>query len=140
MFLMFFMCEVNSSYATEIISSQSSHIPEIKYDSNEDNNLFEIFSNNDNNNNTNEFSQEPFVKIRNLNKNYGAVEALKNLNLDLYEGQVYTLLGHNGKIFISFFFCFCFFLFSTRLNINHVNLYGELDDTKPHITFFTQNN
>ena len=108
---MFFMCEVNSSYATEIISSQSSHIPEIKYDSNEDNNLFEIFSNNDNNNNTNEFSQEPFVKIRNLNKNYGAVEALKNLNLDLYEGQVYTLLGHNGKIFISFFLFLFFFVF-----------------------------
>ena len=117
MFLIFFLCEVNSSYATEIISSpteiissQSSHIPEIKYD-NEDNNLFEIFSNNDNNNNTNEFSQEPFVKIRNLNKNYGAVEALKNLNLDLYEGQVYTLLGNNGKIFISFFLFLFFFVF-----------------------------
>lgn len=36
------------------------------------------------------------VSIQQLNKNFGSVQALKDINLDIYEGEVFGLLGPNG--------------------------------------------
>ena len=38
----------------------------------------------------------PIIQIRNLSKNYGAKQALKNLSLDIYPGQVIGYIGPNG--------------------------------------------
>ena len=37
------------------------------------------------------------MMIRNLSKNFGSRKILKNISLDLYEGQIFSLLGHNGS-------------------------------------------
>jgi ABC-type sugar transport system ATPase subunit len=39
---------------------------------------------------------EPLLKIRGLSKSFGAVQALYDVNLDLYSGQVTALVGDNG--------------------------------------------
>ncbi len=39
---------------------------------------------------------EPLVVIRNLNKSFPGVHALKDVNFDLYPGEVHTLVGENG--------------------------------------------
>jgi len=39
---------------------------------------------------------EPVVKVRNLVKNYEKVEALKGIDLDVHEGELFALLGPNG--------------------------------------------
>jgi ABC-type sugar transport system ATPase subunit len=39
---------------------------------------------------------EPLLKIRGLSKSFGAVQALYDVNLDLYPGQVTALVGDNG--------------------------------------------
>jgi len=40
---------------------------------------------------------EPIVSIKNLNKTYkGGFQALKNINLDIYPGEIIALLGPNG--------------------------------------------
>lgn len=36
------------------------------------------------------------VVIRHLSKSFGSVEAVVDLSLDMYPGQVFGLLGHNG--------------------------------------------
>lgn len=36
------------------------------------------------------------INIRKLNKNYGVTNAVNDLNMDLYEGEITVLLGHNG--------------------------------------------
>jgi ABC-type sugar transport system ATPase subunit len=38
----------------------------------------------------------PVLAIRNANKRFGAVHALKDVNLDVYRGEVAALLGDNG--------------------------------------------
>jgi D-xylose transport system ATP-binding protein len=38
----------------------------------------------------------PFLSIRGLQKRYGGVTALRNVNLDLHRGQVLALVGDNG--------------------------------------------
>jgi ABC-2 type transport system ATP-binding protein len=37
------------------------------------------------------------VKIENLSKSYGKIEALKEINLEISEGEIFVLLGHNGS-------------------------------------------
>jgi len=38
-----------------------------------------------------------FLKIQNLQKTYdGGFQAVKGVNLKMYEGQIFALLGHNG--------------------------------------------
>ena len=36
------------------------------------------------------------VSIKNLDLNFGSVEVLKNLNLDVYQGEFIVLLGSSG--------------------------------------------
>lgn len=38
----------------------------------------------------------PAVQIRNLKKNYGSVEAVKGINLDVYAGEIFGLIGPDG--------------------------------------------
>ena len=39
---------------------------------------------------------EPLLKVRGINKHFGPVQALTNVDLDLYAGQVTALCGDNG--------------------------------------------
>ncbi|TMV70835.1 sugar ABC transporter ATP-binding protein, partial [Thioclava sp. BHET1] len=41
-------------------------------------------------------SREPLLRIRGLEKNFGAVQALQGVDLDVYPGQVTALVGDNG--------------------------------------------
>jgi ABC-type sugar transport system ATPase subunit len=36
------------------------------------------------------------INIKNLSKNFIGVQALKNIDFDLYEGEIHGLVGHNG--------------------------------------------
>ena len=39
---------------------------------------------------------KPLLEIKNLSVNYGAIQALQNLNLEVDEGEIVTLIGSNG--------------------------------------------
>lgn len=39
---------------------------------------------------------EPLISVRNLNKSFPGVHALKDVHFDLYSGEVHTLVGENG--------------------------------------------
>lgn len=39
---------------------------------------------------------EKIVSMKNISKTFGSVKALSNVNLDLYKGEVHSLLGENG--------------------------------------------
>ncbi len=41
-------------------------------------------------------SLEASIRIKELYKNFGGVFAVKNVNLDVYKGEITALLGHNG--------------------------------------------
>ena len=41
-------------------------------------------------------SDGPFVRIRGLGKCYGSVEALRDVSLDLFPGEIVGLVGDNG--------------------------------------------
>ena len=38
----------------------------------------------------------PLLAIKNLNVNYGAIQALVNIDLAVYAGEIVTLIGANG--------------------------------------------
>ena len=40
---------------------------------------------------------EKILSIKNLNKRYGALQALKNVSFDIHKGNVYGILGPNGS-------------------------------------------
>lgn len=40
---------------------------------------------------------ETILSIKNLNKNYGQVKAVKNVSLEIHKGNVYGILGPNGS-------------------------------------------
>jgi phospholipid/cholesterol/gamma-HCH transport system ATP-binding protein len=40
--------------------------------------------------------KEPLIKIRNLNKSFGEKVILKDLNLDIYQGEILVILGPSG--------------------------------------------
>lgn len=39
---------------------------------------------------------EPIISIRNLVKNYGSFEAVKDISFDVFRGEIFGLLGQNG--------------------------------------------
>ncbi|NJR64957.1 MAG: ABC transporter ATP-binding protein [Leptolyngbyaceae cyanobacterium CRU_2_3] len=39
---------------------------------------------------------QPLLEIKNLSVNYGAIEALQDINLVVHEGEIVTLIGANG--------------------------------------------
>ena len=41
-------------------------------------------------------TEPPLVRLRNISKNYGAVEAVKPLDLDIHRGDFFAILGHSG--------------------------------------------
>ncbi len=44
-----------------------------------------------------ETAQKPvFLDLRNISKSFGAIEALKGINMQLYAGEVVGLMGDNG--------------------------------------------
>ena len=38
----------------------------------------------------------PVIRMRNISKSFGGVHALKNVQLDIFSGEVHALLGENG--------------------------------------------
>ncbi len=40
---------------------------------------------------------EPFIRIRNIARHYGAVKAVDNVDLDIYKGELFCLLGGSGS-------------------------------------------
>ena len=40
--------------------------------------------------------QRILLRIKNIKKSYGSTEVLKGINLDIYKGEVLSLLGVNG--------------------------------------------
>ncbi|MEP3231481.1 MAG: polyamine ABC transporter ATP-binding protein [Hyphomicrobiales bacterium] len=41
-------------------------------------------------------SATPFIRIQNVTKNYGAFTAVDNISLDIYQGELFCLLGGSG--------------------------------------------
>ncbi|EJZ20246.1 ATP-binding cassette domain-containing protein, partial [Rhizobium sp. Pop5] len=39
---------------------------------------------------------EPVLSLRGISKRYGPLQVLKNVDLDVYPGEVVALLGENG--------------------------------------------
>ena len=40
---------------------------------------------------------EPVIKIRNVHKHFGRIEALRGVNLDTHEGEVVVVIGPSGS-------------------------------------------
>lgn len=45
----------------------------------------------------NDFELETILSIKNLDKKYGKIHAVKNLSFDIQKGNVYGILGPNGS-------------------------------------------
>ena len=43
-------------------------------------------------------SKPVFLDLRNISKSFGAIEALKGINMQLFAGEVVGLMGDNGLI------------------------------------------
>ena len=41
--------------------------------------------------------KEPFIRLENISKSFGNVVANSNVNLDIYKGEILSLLGENGS-------------------------------------------
>ena len=77
---------------------------------------------------------EPSIKIRNLHKHYfgnifsdggKVVKAVNGINLDIYEGEVFCLLGHNGMYCMCCMCCLCclYGLVDVEVIIHSLNLF-----------------
>ena len=42
-------------------------------------------------------SRTPAVSMRNITKTFGSIVANKNVDLDIYRGEILSLLGENGS-------------------------------------------
>lgn len=43
-----------------------------------------------------QLAEKTCMKVRGLKKSFGSKEAVKGVNLTMYSGQIFALLGHNG--------------------------------------------
>ena len=101
----------NDELTKEMTSSQ------IKYDNKRDDNE-NVFDRETFENVKEKYNNvEPSIKIRNLYKYYygnvfegkeRVVKAVNGINLDIYEGEVFCLLGHNGLYIV--YLCLCLFV------------------------------
>jgi len=41
-------------------------------------------------------TKEKILEVQNLNTHYGVIHALKNINLEIFKGEIVTILGSNG--------------------------------------------
>ena len=39
---------------------------------------------------------EPLLKVENINTYYGKIHALRGISVEVYEGEIVTLIGANG--------------------------------------------
>ena len=39
---------------------------------------------------------EPILKVENLSASYGSIVALKSVSMEVYEGEIVTIIGANG--------------------------------------------
>src|SRR5512136_2738734 len=46
--------------------------------------------------NTNQVTQTPVLQIRNISKRFDTTQALDDISLDLFPGEIHALLGENG--------------------------------------------
>ena len=42
-------------------------------------------------------SNKPFIRVRGISRHYGAVKAVDNVDLDIYKGELFCLLGGSGS-------------------------------------------
>ena len=40
--------------------------------------------------------QKKMLEVKDLYTNYGSIQALKGINLEVFEGEIVTLIGSNG--------------------------------------------
>ena len=40
--------------------------------------------------------QKKMLEVKDLYTNYGSIQALKGINLEVFEGEIVTLIGNNG--------------------------------------------
>ena len=41
---------------------------------------------------------EKIIEIKNLHKNFGKLEVLKGVDLDIYKGEVISIIGSSGRL------------------------------------------
>ena len=41
-------------------------------------------------------NKNPVIRMQHISKSFGGVHALKNVQLDIFSGEVHALLGENG--------------------------------------------
>ena len=48
----------------------------------------------------NDDSIKPFVRIKNLSKHFGEFAAVDQVSLDIYEGELFSILGGSGAVLL----------------------------------------
>lgn len=84
--------------------------------------------------------QSPIVKIINVTKNYGDYQALKGVSLDLYPGEIVSLLGVNGagKTTLSSILATLRPLTSGDIIFNGASIYTDIVNYRSQIGFCQQ--
>jgi ABC-2 type transport system ATP-binding protein len=81
------------------------------------------------------------ISAQNLTKKYGAVTALSSLNLEIPEGEIFSLLGQNGAGKTTTINCFLGFTVPTQgdVRINNISVVEQPHQTKQHIAYIPEN-
>lgn len=81
------------------------------------------------------------ISAQNLTKRYGAVPALNNLNLEIQEGEIFSLLGQNGAGKTTTINCFLGFTVPSQgdVRINNISVVEQPQQTKQHIAYIPEN-
>src|SRR6476620_9696953 len=80
---------------------------------------------------------EPVISIKNLFKNYGSKPVLKDINLDVYPGQIIGYIGPNGagKSTTVKILCGLISDYEGDVFVNGVNLKEDVLSVKSHIGY-----